>query len=101
LAGQAGSYFGIVLSAIVRCTGAAKSTETTGPADHVLSRIPEGLDDGDSLRHLILLAGNLHRHHLGMEDFFLIDDVFFVDLRHNEIQLTAFSRQLSASERSI
>ena len=82
LAGQAGPHFRVVLGPIIGRAGAAEPAKTAGPADDFLTRVPQGLNDRDPLRHFVLLAGNLDGDHLVPEDFRLIDDVFFVFLSH-------------------
>jgi hypothetical protein len=75
LAGKAGPYFRIVFGPVVGRTGAAEPTQTAGPANDFLARIPEGLNDRDPFRHFILLAGDLDCDHPRLEHLGLIDHI--------------------------
>ena len=75
LAGQAGPHFRIVLGSIVGRAGAAEPAKTAGPTDDFLTRVPQGLNDRDPLRHSVLLAGNLDSHHPRLEHLGLIDHI--------------------------
>src|ERR1044072_9750875 len=79
---QTGLHLRIVLRPVIGRTGSAKPAEASGAANDLVAGIPQRLDDRDAFRDLVGLPSNLHGHHLGPEDFLLVDDVLSVEIGH-------------------